>query len=252
MKFAKSLTRVAFVLPSLVAPAVLASAADAPPPPENTGWVGSIGAGLAITSGNTDTKTINFGGVAASDAKKRNVVKLDGLYIRTSTDGDTTVNRTGLGVRDEYALGKRSFAFGEVRFLRDEFKGISHLISPLVGVGYKLVDQEKVHFQVDAAVGAAFETPVEGDSTNSGAYHFGEAFVWKLSPTSTFGQSATGLWKTKDSSDALYRFEASLAVSVSSRFELKVSFADEYKNKPTSATLKKNDTALLTNIVYKF
>jgi len=230
----------------------LPAPADDPPPAENPGWVGSIGAGLALTSGNTDTKTFNFGGSATSDTKKRNVLKMDGLYLRTATDGETTVNRSTLGFRDEYGLGKHSFVFGEIRYLRDEFKDIKYLVSPLVGVGYKLVDQEKAVFSVDAAVGAAFEEPEAGDSTNSGAYHVGESFVWKLTPNATFSEGATGLWKTNDSSDALYHFEASLSASVSKRFELKLGFTDDYKNKPTAATLKKNDTALLANVVYKF
>ena len=226
--------------------------ADCPPPAENLGWVGSVGAGLALTGGNTDTKTFNVGGSATSDAKKRNVLKLDGLYLRTATGGETTVNRTGLGFRDEYGLGKRSFAFGEVRFLHDQFKDIKYLVSPLVGVGYKLVDQEKAVLSIDGAVGAAIEESEEGESTNSGAFHAGESLVWKLTPNATFGEGATGLWKTNDTADALYHFEASLSASVNKRFELKIAFTDDYKNKPTSATLKKNDTALLANIVYKF
>ena len=247
----KTLARLAVVAGVVIVPVVPAFA-DCPAPAETKGWSGNIGAGLAITSGNTDTKTFNLAGAAASDAKERNVIKIDGAYLKSSTSGDETVDRKALGVRDEYGLGKRSYAFGEIRYLGDQFKDIKYLISPLVGLGYKLVDEKTVGLSVDAAVGGAFETPETGDSTNSGAYHVGETFGWKLTPTATFSQSATGLWKTRDSSDSLYRVEASLSASVSSRFELKVSFADEYKNKPASVTIKKNDTALLANVVYKF
>ena len=228
------------------------ASADDPKPDENPGWVGSIGAGLAFTSGNTDTKTFNFGGSATSDAKKRNVLKIDGLYLRTASDGVTTVDRSTLGFRDEYGLGKHSFVFGEIRYLRDEFKDIKYLISPLVGAGYKLVDQEKAVLSVDGAIGAAIEEDENGGSSNSGAYHVGQSLVWKLTPNATFGEAATALWKTNDSADALYHFEASLSASVSKRFQLKVAFTDDYKNKPSSPTIKKNDTALLANIVYKF
>jgi putative salt-induced outer membrane protein len=244
-----ALGALALVLP---APPALA---DCPCPAgstESPAWTGNIAAGLAITSGNTDTKTFNIGAAASSDAKKRNVLKLDGLYLKSSTSGDETVSRAALGVRDEYGLGKRSFVFAEVRYLHDQFKDIKYLVSPLVGFGYKLVDEKTVGLSIDTAIGGAFEEPESGDSTNSGAFHFGEAFGWKLTPTATFSESATGLWKTNDTTDALYRFEASLSASVSSKFELKISFADEYKNKPTSAAIKKNDTALLANVVYKF
>jgi hypothetical protein len=43
-----------------------------------------------------------------------------------------------------------------------------------------------------------------------------------------------------------------LATSISSRLELKLGFVDDYKNKPAAPGLKKNDTAFLANVVFKF
>jgi putative salt-induced outer membrane protein len=228
------------------------ASADDPKPDENPGWVGSIGAGLALTSGNSDTKTFNLGGSATSDTKKRNILKIDGLFLKTSSEGETTVNRATLGFRDEYGLGKHAFAFGEVRYLHDEFKDIKYLISPLVGAGYRVIDKEKAVLSFDGAIGAAIEEPETGPSTDSGAFHAGESLVWKLTPSATFSEAATGLWKTKDTADALYHFEASLSASMNKRFELKIAFNDDYKNKPAGPTIEKNDTTLLANIVYKF
>ena len=102
-----------------------------PPPP----WTGSLGVGVALTGGNTDTTNINVTFNAVYDPKTRNVVKIDSLYLRTTSVGAPTADRISSGIRDEYALSERVFAFGEVRYLRDRFKSIEYLFAPLVGAG---------------------------------------------------------------------------------------------------------------------
>ena len=67
------------------------SAQTAPPPPV---WTGNFGAGLALTTGNTDTKNINLSLGVVRDPKKRSVVRLNGLYLRGSKEGDLIVNQT--------------------------------------------------------------------------------------------------------------------------------------------------------------
>ena len=64
-------------------------------------------------------------------------------------------------------------------------------------------------------------------------------------------EKASGLWKTSDFGDAYYHFEAGLAATLARRLELRVTFMDDYKNKPASALLKKNDTAFVLAFVLK-
>ena len=64
--------------------------ADAPPPPP---WSSSIGAGLALTSGNTDTKNINFSGTTKYDPKTRFVFKGEALYLRGEANGTKQVDK---------------------------------------------------------------------------------------------------------------------------------------------------------------
>lgn len=74
-----------------------AAPAEPPPPP----WAGSIGAGLALTAGNTDTVNINVSFGLTSNPKARNVIKSEGLYLRGETDSELAVDRTALRGRDE-------------------------------------------------------------------------------------------------------------------------------------------------------
>src|SRR5258705_11095099 len=63
-----------------------------PPPPV---WKGALGGGLALTGGNTDTKSYNLDFAVVRDPKKKDVFKADGFYLRSDTAGEATVDRTG-------------------------------------------------------------------------------------------------------------------------------------------------------------
>ena len=230
-----------------------ASAQDTCPCPEKPepGWRTSIGLGFAYTTGNTDAQNLNLTFDAVHDPKTKNVFKASGLWIRNETDGEVSANRAALTVRDEYTLSGRTFAFVELGYQQDEFKELDHLWTPLGGVGHHLVDSESVRLTVDGAVGGAFERLFEQDSTSDGTFKIGQSLRWQISGNAKLTQSAWGLWKFSDTSDSYYHFDLSLSSSVTGWMEIQLSLVDDYKNKPASPELKKNDLALLANLVLK-
>ncbi len=222
-----------------------------PPAPPEPSWKGSLGAGLALTGGNSDTNSYNLSFNAAYDPKTKNTFKADGLYLRSDTDDKTTANTSSLSVRDEYRFAKHAFFFAEARYYRDEFKSIEYLISPLGGIGVNVVDRDNTKLSIDLSAGGQFEKDAGRTSTSDGAVSASQRLSAKLSPSANLSQRASALWKMNDFGDALYRFEISLSASISKRMEMKLSFRDDYKTRPPSATLKKNDTAVLAAIVFK-
>jgi putative salt-induced outer membrane protein YdiY len=250
--------RIAHALPVFAAALLLAGPARAqeklcpcpPPTPPPPAWTGSLGGGLSLTGGNTQSNSYNLDFSLVHDPKTKSIFKTDGSYLRTDTDGEATVDRTGLGVRYEYTLSGRSFAYGEVRYQRDVFKDVDYLITPTLGVGYRFVDREDLKFAVDAGLGFAFEKLRGQDATTSGAVNAGESLRWKLSSSASFVHAARAVWKTDDFGDAYYHFDAGILASLARRFDLKLSFVDEYKTRPP-ADKKKNDTAVLATIVFK-
>jgi putative salt-induced outer membrane protein len=222
-------------------------AADPPPKP----WASSIGAGLAITSGNTDTKNYNLAFATKYDPKTQFVFKADALYLRGDSNGETQVDKTSADARGEYALSDRTFAFAEVSYLRDPFKGLNYLVAPLAGGGYRIIRSDTRNLTVDAAVGAQLESDTGIGRSSSGAVKTGENFDWSLSPTSKFTQKLTGIWKTNDFGDAFYHFDAGLATTVATRLELKLAYVYDYKTKP-SANFKKGDSAIFAALLVKF
>lgn len=235
---------------ALVTAPALAQTCPCPPAP-TPGWHGSAGAGLAITGGNTDTQSYNLNLLVVYDPQTRNLLKLDGLYLKSKAEGVDTADKAAFGLRGEHKRG-RAFAFGEVRYERDKFKLLDSLVSPIVGVGYKLVDQANLVAGVDAGVGLSFESLEDRDTTTSGAVRAGESLAWKISPTSTLSEAARALWKTNDFGDAFYHLEVGLASSINQRLELKLGGVVDVKNKPADLALEKTDEALLASIVFKF
>lgn len=231
---------------------VISAQTPAAPPEPPRPWAGSVAAGLAVTGGNTDTTTTNFAFDVQTDKTKRNVFRAEGLNLRSTQDGTSIVDRTNLAIRDEYGLTARSYAFGQFQYLRDVFKNIDYLVAPTVGVGYKLVNSPATTLSVDSSVGAVLEKNPARDRTSSGAVTLGEKFSHKLSASATITQTFAGLWKTSDFDDALYLFGAGLATSITPRTQIKVEFLDTYKSRPPSVLVQKNDTALITSLVFKF
>src|ERR1700760_3369733 len=185
----------AVILTILSALAIPAFAAD--PPPVKP-WTSSLGAGLAITSGNTDTKNYNLAFATKYDPKTKFVFKADALYLRGDSNGVTQVDKMSADARGEYALSDRTFAFAEASYLRDPFKDLNYLVAPLAGAGYRIIKSDARNLTVDGAAGAQLESDTGAGRSSSGAVKAGENFDQALSPTSKVTQKLTALWKTND------------------------------------------------------
>jgi putative salt-induced outer membrane protein YdiY len=235
---------------------MLASIASAAPafaqaPAEPKTWTVQLSAGLALTSGNTDTSTVNAAYDLVYNPQTKNVVKSDALLLRGKTEGVLSANRFGFNVRDEYSLTPRTFVFGQNTFLKDEFKSIDYLVAPTAGVGYKLFDTMATKLSVDGSAGGVWEKNPGFDVSSSGAAAFSEKLIQTVTATTTITQSIAALWKTKNFDDALYTFGVGVAAAMSTKTQLKIELLDTYKNLPPLPTVQKNDVALLMAIVYK-
>jgi len=230
----------------------LAQAPAAPPPPPPPGWTGSIGGGLALTSGNSDTSTTNVGYDVLRDHGTNVVFKSTGLLLKGSNGGTSNVDRSQADARVAYTLSPRLSAFGQTMFARDKFKAIDYLLAPTAGLSYKLVALERTEWMTDGSVGVVSEKNQGLDVDTSGALLAGERFTHQFAEKTKFVHAATGLWKMKDFEDAFYTFSAGLLTSVAGNFDLKTEFLTTYKNKLTNPLLKKADQSIVLSVVYKY
>jgi putative salt-induced outer membrane protein YdiY len=222
--------------------------------PAQPAWTGSIGAGLAFTSGNTDTSNINASFKVVRDPKTRTLFAAEGLYIRGSKDGELSADNALFGTRVERKLGAagKAFWFGKVQFLRDTFKAIDAYWAPTAGVGYTFYDGPKGRFSADASVGASFEQNPGRDWQTNAVIAFGQKLVRNLSKTAAFTQSFAGNVVADDWGDGLYAFTVGVAASMTTRTQLKLEVVDTFKNRPSSPGVKQNDVSTVVAVVYTF
>lgn len=247
--FASSAVRIALAFCSLAAASAVPSSAQTPPPPKI--WTVTAGAGAALTSGNSDTSSLNAAYDITWDPPNRHVVKSDALALRARTEDELTANRVGVNVRDEYHLTPRLFVFGQNQYLKDEFKSIDYLIAPTGGVGFKVIDTMATQLGVDGSAGGVWEKNPGLDVNGSGALAVGQKLTQTLTSNTTLTEGFTGLWKTSDFEDSLFTLGIGIAVAMSSHTQLKLEALDTFKNKPPNPTIEKNDLALLFSFVYK-
>jgi putative salt-induced outer membrane protein YdiY len=225
------------------------SAAAAAPPP---GWIGSAGAGLALTSGNSDTTTINAAYELKRDTGGNIIFRSAGLLVWGESQDVQTSDRLTLDGRAERKLSTRTSIFGQTQYLRDAFKSIDYLVSPTVGVSRLLLKDDRTELSVDTAVGVVWEKNPGLELQTDGAFTAGQQFARKLTATTELKERAAALWKIDDFGDALYQFGVGLAASITAATQLKIEFLDTYKAEPPSAAVKENDIAVLVSFVYKF
>ncbi len=227
---------------------VPAAWAQAPAP---KAWAGTVGAGINLTQGNTDTLNYNLAFDVLHPLSTRSVLKTTGLYLRGTQNDTLNVNRTSLGVRNEITISGRTFFFGKLDYLRDTFKAIDYLVAPGAGLGFKAVDSARTKYVVDAALGAVTEKNPLEERRTSGAITLGEKLTHQLTSTASIKHEATALWKTRDLDDSLYTLSAGISAALSSRAQLSFEVLNVYKNRPPGLT-KKNDVALITALTTKF
>ncbi len=215
-------------------------------------WIGTAGAGLALTSGNSDTLNVNLAFDATRDPKTRTVVKFTGFYLRGEQSDELVANRLSLSFRDQYALNARTYAFGQIEYLRDTFKLIDYLVAPTAGVGYKMIDTAETRFSADGGLGVVWEKNPDLDVRTSVALTAGEKLERQLTATTTFKHSATGLWKANDLADGLYTIAVGVGAKISDQLQLSVDLLDTFKNRPPTAATEKNDVAVVTALTAKF
>lgn len=237
----------------LVAATVLAlaafpsAAAEEKAPPQT--WVGSLGAGFAFTGGNSSTAGVNLAFDAKYFFSEKSLLTVNAFWIYQSTDGTSTVDKNRAEARYEAGLTEKVYGFGEVAYLRDVFKNVTYLVSPIVGAGYRFIKRPEMTLSADAGMGGAFEKNPNDPARSSVAVALGQSFSYQLGPGTLFHEKVSALWKLDDTTDYNIHFESGVATSVSRRSELKVTYILDYKNMPTRGALRSDSTVLLTFVL---
>jgi putative salt-induced outer membrane protein len=172
--------------------AALAQDAPQPPPPP---WSGEVSAGSVVTTGNTESSTINAKGEVIYQSKLwRNTA--NGSVIRTETtdpltDVDVvTAERYLAGNKTDFNFDERNYAFVALEFEKDLVGPVRQRTSETAGYGRKILTGPEHLLEAELGAGAR-QTEEQGtgmkDSDPIG--RFRAAYKWNFSETSYFGET---------------------------------------------------------------
>lgn len=214
-------------------------------------WTGKGEAGVALASGNTDTKTANAKVAASLKADTwEHSGTLAGQYVRNG--GDTTAKRWELGAQTRYSFSGNTFWYGGARYEQDRFSGFDHQGVVNTGIGRRFIDNDTTKLAGQAGIGYKFyETlgtlaePGSTDSSVAGVANLD--FEHQLtSTTSVFNRF--GAEFTSDSN--FFQNQIGVAVKMTDRIALSLAYAVRHNTAPPSG-FRKTDTLSTVNLVYE-
>jgi putative salt-induced outer membrane protein len=223
-------------------------------------WRGTAGAGLNITSGNTDTRAVNLS-VDMASATATDKISLGGNvnYGSSKVAGlsTTTANKwAGTGQYD-YNLNPKMFVFGKLGLEGDNLKGVDLKLRTTAagGVGYKLVDSKQSTFTLFGGAGYSTDkydiSKTIGGKTaksfNRASLFLAEESQHVLSSTTSFKQRLEVYPGLSGDKAQILKFSAGLNVVMSSAMSLNVGLTNNYNSKAATGT-KKNDLGFVTGI----
>ncbi len=214
-------------------------------------WTATVGGGLALTNGNTDSLSYNAAVDLAYGRTTGNLLKWTGLYLRGTQNDVLVVNRLSVVVRNEYTFSPRVFAFARIEYLHDTFKRIDYFAAPAVGLGYKIVESPTTRISIDLGGGSVTERNLGNSARTTAAVQAGETVQHQLTSTAAIKHAITAVWNTNDFA-GLYTGSIGIATQISSRLQLSVDLLDTFKSRPPTADTDRNDINVVVAITAKY
>lgn len=126
---------------------------ECPPEPViDNSWIGSLGLGMVVTSGNTENTNINSNIDITRDLERwRHNLHLDGLY--TADEQGSTAERYFASWQSDYKLSERDYVFGYGSYEDDRFSAYEFQATVVIGYGRTLLATEDKNLNVEIGPG---------------------------------------------------------------------------------------------------
>lgn len=146
---------------SLIAASVLA---------EEDGWSGKGEAGISLVGGNSESEIITAGLQLGKKVGKwehnaeLSILKSESEFVDDTGAKETRETADSLlaGWISKYTFSKRTFAYGDLRYLDDKFDSFDAVVTVSAGLGYKVLMREDVKWDVSLGLGYR-DTEYDGD-----------------------------------------------------------------------------------------
>jgi len=208
-------------------------------------WSGSGQLGASVSTGNSDSKTL-AAGLALEKDGLRFRHKLDALIDIQEDNGVKSQERILAGYQLDWKLSERAYLWGRFEYEKNGQAGIRRRFSESAGLGYRVIDGERVKWDVEAGP-ALRQTLFEDYSDNSFAFRGGSRFLWKLTESTDFTNDTTFFVESAGSVNNTTALTAKLFGSLSARIAFNLAWEEE----PPQG-LEQLDTTTRFTLVYDF
>jgi len=225
-------------------------------------WSGVLDTGLSLTRGNSESTTYTLAGKAARvTAKDKIGVYATAIYAKDNTTPPerTTAHAIRGGVRFDLNLTPKLFVFGLTDFEYDEFQNLDLRNSIGGGLGYYLIKNERIQFDVFGGgtfLQEYFSVPINpavspATSRKSGEIIVGEELAAKIGSKLTLSERFAIYPNLSESGQYRFTFDTTAAIKLKSWLSWQSTFSDYYISNPVPGK-KTNDILLASGLRLQF
>jgi putative salt-induced outer membrane protein YdiY len=213
-------------------------------------WKTGLNAGFALTRGNSETKNLSVGFLAARQTLHDKLgLYANSVYASNDAAGatpSTTANTAGGGLRYDHDLRGRVFAFGAADFFSDALQSLNIRSVFGGGAGYHVIKNDNTTLDLLAGLNYTHES-YTGLTRNFAALTIGEEVMHKLGKSTTLNESLTFFPNLNDLGEYRGTFAFSTVTKMNRWLGWQNSFSDIYVTNPPLGK-KQNDIILTTGL----
>jgi putative salt-induced outer membrane protein YdiY len=231
------------------------------------GWAGSVGVGLNLTSGNSDTVLVTLS-ADAMRSWERDVWKLNLMASYGETEGEKSMQRAEAGSGYQHLFDERWYGGLNLRLFHDSVASVEYRVSVGPSLGYYFVKSAVTKLNAEAGPSFVVEKvdvkhpkepappPPNPDFVTSEvrtylALRLGERFERQLSERARVWQTLEVLPQVDRFENFLAQAELGVEAGLNAWLNLRLVVQDKYDNEPPKGR-KRNDVAVISSVVYKF
>ncbi len=219
-------------------------------------WDGSVKVNALWTDGNTDRRSAGAA-VDATRASKWDRISFDAAWDYAEdkvTGGDWVLNqrRVGGGLKYDYFLGKRWYAFGTARVLGDTFADLDLRFTGGAGIGYTVIDNETTTFLTEVGLSYVNENyRSAAPSTDYIAARVAYKLTHQLTEATKLIHGIEAFPSTEDIEDIYLQAKTELITKLTGSMIASIAHVLDYDNTP-SPGLERADNRVVLSIGWSF
>lgn len=228
---------------------------------ESNYWDGEIGLSLDRRSGNSDLETLSVN-AEANRRTSTTRVQINYRGIQTDTNNVETENNHRFTTSMDWFFSHRTF-FRPVNFeyYRDPFQNIAHRYTYSAQIGYHLIDNSKMGW--DVSIGPGYQhtefddVPADEEKSDStDVIQAGTQFDWDITKDIEYDLLYNVMKVSDSAGEYIHHFETGFEFDLTGSIELTARYIIDRIEKPTQnadgSFPEKDDERLLFGLSYEF